>query len=799
VALETYREALAIQDRLQDTAGASTTLISTGNILYLQGDYDGAIADYRRSRELSKKFMNTGGEARALEGLGRVFTAQGNYAAALDAFRGVLAEGRAWNNRRAQGSALQHIAEIHFRLGNLDTARASFEESRGHYEAAGDQPNVGRAWQGLALTDLVAGRATAAEQEFAKSITACAGADDRECVAHALVGLAFAQDSQQKFAEAVASYGKAIAAFTALGKREEAARSEVGSSHALFRKGELDLAHAAAAHAREEAVALSSDDVLWRALVADARVLRQKKDRRAALAAVEAAVAAAERLQHLAEQQPGHSPVPDAVEAFAALVVLQTEGGDAEAAVVSAERMRIFALRATLLPNERDIYRGMTAEERAEERAAVAQLIALDAQIARLRSLPRPDTARIEKLKAELADASAKRTNARQRLFDRLPDLRMWRGLAPPPGAADLGNLLSRMPGTVLVQFVMDEDDFVVLSAEAGPEGVALGAWAVPITRQWMAERIARLTQPSILQDEAEWKRSALGITSVLPDEFLERLARARSIVVVPDGAFWRVPFEALPVKEGFLGDARSVSYAGSIAALVAVGSAPPRSGPALVAVAAPDVAPEVRDLALLTAPGWTLRASARAEQEAQRAAAVYTGEDVPASATVVSGKDATEPHVRTAITASGSVLHIAAPFRINAASPLFSPALLASNPPPQDDAADDGMLEAREIMNLTVPARTVVFSDGGAAVMRDAQAATGAIEWAWLAAGAPSIVLNRWVSDETAPDLLAEFHRRLLLGDSSADALRAARAKVRARANRSAPFYWAGWMAVGK
>lgn len=809
-ALTAYREALAIQDRLGDTAGAATTLISTGNILYLQGDYEGAIADYRRSRDLNHNIHNTEGEARALEGLGRVFTAQGNYAAALDAFNGVLAEGRARSNRRTQGSALQHIAEIHFRLGNLDVARASYEESRGHYESIGDQPNVGRVWQGLALTDLAAGRFTASEQEYAKSIAACSGADDRDCVAHALVGLAFAQDSQQKFDDAVTSYGKAIAAFTALDKREGAARSEIGLSHALLGKGDLDRAHASARHARDEALALSSDDVLWRALVADARVLRKKQDGAGALAAANDAVAAAERLQRVADERPGNSPVPDAVDAFALLTVLRAGSGDASAAHASAERMRTFALRATLLPNEREIYRGMTPEERAEERASVAQLLALDAQIKRQQSLPKPDTPRIETLTAELADGIARRTEARKRLFDRLPDLRKWRGLVPPAGASEIGNLLSRTPGSIIIQFVVDEDDVVVLTAETSAEDPALAASALPLTRQWLAERIAGLVQPKVLQDAAAWKRSAGEFRMVLlPDAVLARLERARSVLVVPDGALWRFPFEALPLEDRYLGDTPSVSYAGSLAAAVASGNTSPlphegqqegsRLARSLVVVGAPEIAREVRDLAQLTAPGWTLRPTAAVEPEAKRAAAAYGEQGLPASAVVVSGKEATEPTVRAAA-AAASVLHIAAPFRINAASPLFSPALLASNPPaPAPGAADDGMLEMREIMNLSLPARVVVLSDGDAAAMRDAQAATGAIAWAWLAAGTPSVVLNRWAAEASAPDLLGEFHRRLLRGDSSADALRAARAGVRARAEWSAPYYWAGWMDVGK
>ena len=92
-ALTTYREALAIQEQLGDAGHMATTLISTGNMLYLQGDFSAAIADYTRSRDITRR-CEPAGEADALEGLGRVFIAQGDYPAALDALAGVLRKAR---------------------------------------------------------------------------------------------------------------------------------------------------------------------------------------------------------------------------------------------------------------------------------------------------------------------------------------------------------------------------------------------------------------------------------------------------------------------------------------------------------------------------------------------------------------------------------------------------------------------------------------------------------------------------------------------------------------------------------
>ena len=82
---------------------------------------------------------------------------------------------------------------------------------------------------------------------------------------------------------------------------------------------------------------------------------------------------------------------------------------------------------------------------------------------------------------------------------------------------------------------------------------------------------------------------------------------------------------------------------------------------------------------------------------------------------------------------------------------------------------------------------------------MRDGAAATDAVHWAWLAAGVPSVLIARWTADAAASDaLLLEFHRRLRDGVDPGEALHAARRAVRARPEWAAPYFWAGWMAVG-
>ena len=145
----------------------------------------------------------------------------------------------------------------------------------------------------------------------------------------------------------------------------------------------------------------------------------------------------------------------------------------------------------------------------------------------------------------------------------------------------------------------------------------------------------------------------------------------------------------------------------------------------------------------------------------------------------------------------------------MNGASPLFSPILLAVEPaafcrrrrawsPPT--AENDGVLETREIMNLSLRAAVAVFSDGAATSMRDSAPAADTIGWAWRAAGVPSIVMSRWAGDDAAAAaMLAEFYKRLTAGEAPAVALQGARSVLRAREDTRAPYFWAGWMVIGR
>ena len=795
-AYATFKEALAIQERLNDTLAIATTLISTGNVQYVEGDFNGAIVDYRRSRTLYHEASNPGGEARALDGLGRSFAAQGDLTAALDAFNAVLAEGRARNNPGLQGGALLSMGDVHVRLGNLDLARDLFDQSRAQFERLGDLPNVGHAWQAMGRTDLLAGRFATAEENFGRSAASCTKGSDAECVAHATVGVAFAQSLQQHHNEAVTSYRRAIALFITLKKRQDAARAEIGLSQALTGSGDYAGALVAARHAETEGTAIGEDDVVWRALVANARAQRRLTNSNAALTAVRNAVSRVEHMAQRALEGVGEQPSLDSTGAYALLAVLQAESQDTPAAFATVERLRVHSLRVRLARNERDIARGMTPAERDAERQLAADVVTVRAQLDHEKALPKPNAARLERLRQQLDAAVKKRSLHRQELFTRLPDLRTWRGLVPAIALDEAVKALDEREA--LVEFVIDDDDLLVLVATAGSSGAVCRAYVTPVPRQTLAERISRAVDPATLRDQTLWRQASAELMKSIPSGAWSVISAAPRVLLIPDDVLWRVPFEALAVGEGFLADGTRVMYAGSATSLR---PRPPRESDlpplSMLAVSAPEIPQSTRERLQATAPGWALRSTEAADAEMHAIGTVFD----ESTATVLRASSATESAFRDRA-AGATMLHIAAPFRMNGASPLFSSVLLTPEGGEAEPSRDrDGALEAREIINLDLQGELTVFTDGATAAMRGAASAIDVVSWAWRAAGVPTIVLPRWARDEeSAKTILQAIYIAVSKSGEPPDvAVRDAVSEIRASEATRAPYYWAAWQIVGR
>jgi hypothetical protein len=570
----------------------------------------------------------------------------------------------------------------------------------------------------------------------------------------------------------------------------------VGLSQALYGNQDYAAALAIAAHARDQAIGLKKDDVLWRAFVAEARAQRRLEKADLAMEAAKSAVAVVERLASGFEESPVEPVAADTVGAFTMLAVLQAENGDAGNAFRTIERRHAHALRLALAPSEREIHRGMTGAERDEERRVTVDVTSLAAQIRSETQLPHPDSARIARLGEQLAAAKARRSATRDKLVARLPMLFVWRGLA---GAADVAEALAPLgsPTPLIAQFVVGEDDLLVTitrereDARGGP--LEQRAYVAHVDARTLTQRITHALEPATIRDAVAWRDAAAELVKLFPPNAWVAIAAASHVLIAPDDVLWHVPFEALPFEGGILGDRTAIRYIGSATSLLPLTDEPPKTSGAPLGIVSPELTTAEKDRMSATAPDWNVRSDTVPDVEG-RVVANTLGSDPEA---VMTGAAATEMAFRDRAPGA-SWLHIGAPFRVNNASPLFSPILLGGDA--IASAADrDGMLEVREVFDLDLHARAALFTDGAALSMRGAAPALNIVRWAWRAAGVPAIVVPRWAADPAATrTLLEEFYKQIKEGRSVDDALQRAQGAVRVREDTRAPVFWAGWMVVG-
>jgi len=274
-----------------------------------------------------------------------------------------------------------------------------------------------------------------------------------------------------------------------------------------------------------------------------------------------------------------------------------------------------------------------------------------------------------------------------------------------------------------------------------------------------------------------------------------KQLASSTRLLIVPDGPLWELPFQALKCTASrYLLEERAIAYAPSLTALreMATHRAPP--GPArdtVLAVGDPSFGePQRRQIAGLLRDG-ALGPLPDAAAEARAIERFYG----PGSSVFI-GPEARETRVK-AEAGRHRVLHFAAHGILNDASPLYSQLVLAR---PKGTEDDDGLLEAWEIMEMSLPADLAVLSacESGRGRVSQGEGLVG-LSWAFSVAGCPTTVVSQWkVDSRSTSRLMRRFHRDLADGRPTADALRAAALAVKADPLYAHPFYWAGFVVVG-
>lgn len=144
-------------------------------------------------------------------------------------------------------------------------------------------------------------------------------------------------------------------------------------------------------------------------------------------------------------------------------------------------------------------------------------------------------------------------------------------------------------------------------------------------------------------------------------------------------------------------------------------------------------------------------------------------------------------------------VLHLAMHTLINNENPLYSKLIFFRS---KTDSADDGMLNASELINMELHADIAVLSacNTGSGKMRKGEGIMS-LSRDFFYAGVPGIIMTAWaVEDRSGVKLMENFYRHIAEGKPRHEALRLAKIEFLENCDKltSHPHYWAAYMNVG-
>jgi CHAT domain-containing protein len=258
-------------------------------------------------------------------------------------------------------------------------------------------------------------------------------------------------------------------------------------------------------------------------------------------------------------------------------------------------------------------------------------------------------------------------------------------------------------------------------------------------------------------------------------------------VVIEPHGPLWLLPFAALQSEDGtWLCDQWPLLYSPSAAVLDEIRQerdyGTPSELEALIVgnPLMPAVPPRNGlEVTLQPLPG--------AQREAEAIAALF-----PDRHTLLVGEEADRAAVEEGAPKHG-ILHLATHGIAYSDDPLASFVALAE---PQ---AGGGLLTARGVLGLSLPADLVALSACQTGLGRVSGDGMIGLSRAFLVAGARAVLVSQWsVSDEATAAWMAEFYRGYLQWDNKAIALQRAMQALRTLPEYDHPRYWAPFVVVG-
>ena len=795
--------------------GVASAWSTLGQVSMWKGDYDAALVNFRRSLVVLKE-LNRGGSlytahlVNCLTRLGVTYQWMGDHVQALNHLHQALDLAKTLADSERQASVLANIAVLY--IEQCDYAKASdllnqnlrtFTELNNKREIASTLINMGVINQRLNNNE-------AALKEFQEGLKIAQEVAALDKVVTAQEGLGTVYYQQGKYPEALECFDKAWALAQTIGDKIRMTELFWRKGQVFYTLGDHANAFALANSAAELATRHRLPIMTYLALTLRGKAQRARKED---VLAGESFLQAIQEVEHLRGLIAGREKeqqlfFEDKLTPYHEMVSLLVEQNNSIGALKFAERAKARVLLDVLRNGRVEITDSVDQGEKSEERRLYSEMISLNSQIRVERMRHQIDNARIKELETRLQKVRNDYEAFQTALYAKHPGLKTKRGLF---STFEMKDALALMPDnrTALLEYVVtDEQTILFVLTRSSTERASIDVKVFPI-------RINRGELSGLVQEFRKllavnhpgFRKPGERLYDLLLKPAEQALQGKATLCIVPDGFLWELPFQALQTgSDKYLLELYALYYAPSLQVLGEMrkratslhsSSISKRtvngdgSSLELYAIGNPRIDGEVIARAR-TVRNTPFASLPEAEHEVQTIGAEVYG---PKASIVHVGAAAREDMVKAEM-GKYKVVHFATHGVLNDHSPLYSYLLLA----PGDNAREDGLLEAWELMQMDLKAEIVVLSacDTARGNVGTGEGMIG-MTWALFVAGVPTTVASQWnVPSETTTRLMVAFHR-FAKEKNKAEAWRqAALEMIRDPRYRMKPFYWAGFVVVG-
>ena len=743
-ALSYYQKALAIHRKIGDVKGEGNNLTNIGLVYWNLGQYQKALSFQQKALAIHRKIGDVKGEGADLMNIGLVYYSLGQYQKALSYYQKALAIHRKIGNVKGEGDSLANIGSVYFSFRQFQKTLSYQQKSLAIHRRIGDVKGEGTDLMNIGLTYSILGQHQKGLFYHQKALAIHRKLGNVKGEGDSLANMGLIYRSLGKYQKALFYHQKALAIHKKIGevKSEGSDLDNIGDT--MLSAGKPNKAE----------IYFESAINAWESIRGQVKTGRERTGFQSTLPGVYGSLAAARLAQ---DDQPG---------AFEAV-----------------ERGRAKSFLDLLGTREAGTRRSKNQTD---------QIAKMERQLAGLREksvklISTPVGAKTRSVRKALSKKISQLDKKRLELIDHLRRANPELGSLVVVDPLSLKEIQSLFPDdTALVEYYhpgkhtvsgKKQDQLWVFVVHAK----GLHFKAVDVSKVDLEKALEEYAK--LVGDDSSDPKSVEAVGAKLhkwliePIEPISQLTNADTLIIVPWGPMFKIPFAALAPDAGKLpGISRNLVMS-------------PSAG--VYRYLVKKRGSGRRKVFAIGNPKTAMAPLQGAEKEAREIAELF------GKSKVYTRSKATESLIKSDYEALGKpdIVHLACHGIFNESVPQLS--YLALTP----DQKNDGKLEMHEIFDLDwrgVSLVTLSACSSGKGKLASGNDLVG-LTRGFMFAGAPSILCSLWdVDDEATRTFMVSFYKNYLSGISKPEALRKAQISMMNNKKWSHPYYWSAFVLFG-